>query len=93
MQSGIISEKYKESALGYNDNISVSVTIKNGVIAEIIILESSDDKPYFDWAKEEIPSKIISAQSTEIDTVSGATFSSKGIIKAVNSALEKAKIN
>ena len=81
------------SALGYNDDITVLVTIENSIITDIIVLESSDDKPYFDWAKDEIPSKIISAQSTEVDTVSGATFSSKVILKAVNNALEKAKNN
>lgn len=81
------------TALGYNDDITVSVTIESGLITKIDILESSDDKPYFDWAKEEIPSQIISAQSTEVDTVSGATFSSKGIINAVQNALEKAQGN
>jgi uncharacterized protein with FMN-binding domain len=81
------------SALGYNDNITVSVTITNGTIADITILESSDDEPYYSWAKDEIPQNIIATQSTEVDTVSGATFSSEGIMDAVDDALQQAQIN
>lgn len=81
------------SALGYNDNITVSVTITNGTIANITILESSDDEPYYSWAKDEIPQSILAAQSTEVDTVSGATFSSEGIIDAVDNALQQAQVN
>lgn len=79
------------TALGYNDDITVSVTIADGIITNISIIESFDDEPYFDWAKEEIPQSIITSQSTNVDTVSGATFSSEGIIDAVNAALEKAQ--
>ena len=79
------------TALGYNDEISVSVTISDGKIVDISIIESYDDEPYYDWAKNEIPQSIIAAQSTDIDTVSGATFSSEGIINAVVAALENAR--
>ena len=72
------------------DEISVSVTISDGKIVDISIIESYDDEPYYDWAKNEIPQSIIAAQSTDIDTVSGATFSSEGIINAVVAALENA---
>lgn len=41
-------------------------------------------------AIEEIPSKIIAIQSTSVDVVSGATYTSKGIINAVSDALSKA---
>ncbi len=41
-------------------------------------------------AIEEIPGKIISSQSTSVDVVSGASYTSKGIINAVNDALSKA---
>ena len=79
------------TALGYNDEISVSVTISDGKIVDISIIESYDDEPYYDWAKNEIPQSIIATQSTDIDTVSGATFSSEGIINAVVAALENAR--
>ena len=79
------------TALGYNDNITVTVTISGGKITEISVVEGYDDEPYYDWARDEIPQNIIEAQTTNIDTVSGATFSSKGIIQAVEAALENAQ--
>ena len=44
-------------------------------------------KPAFDY----IPKKIIDKQTYDIDAVSGSTYSSKGIIEAVEDALSKAK--
>lgn len=79
------------TAFGYNDDITVTVTIENGIITDITNIIGDDDEPYFDWAKQEIPQNILSTQSTEVDTVSGATFSSKGIINAVKDALQKAQ--
>lgn len=81
--------EWKGTALGFNDDITVSVTIVNGIISDISVISSNDDEPYFDWAKEEIPKNILSSQSTNVDTVSGATYSSEGIIHAVADALEK----
>lgn len=80
------------TALGYNDDITVKVTISSGKITNISIIEGSDDEPYYNWAKEKIPQTIINAQSTDIDAVSGATFSSEGIINAVSDALQKAQL-
>ena len=77
------------TAFGYNGDITVSVTIKEGIIEDITVLDGYDDEPYFGKAKKEIPPSILSAQSVDVDTVSGATFSSKGIIQAVSDALQK----
>lgn len=79
------------TALGYNDNITVSVTISGGKITDISIISGYDDTPYYDWAKDTIPQSIIDTQSANVDTVSGATFSSEGIIQAVEAALENAQ--
>ena len=51
---------------------------------------SGEDSAYLSQA-EGVINSIISAQSTDVDTVSGATFSSTGIINAVNDALGKAE--
>lgn len=80
------------TASGYNDDITVSVTIENGMITDISVIETADDEPYFDWAEEEILPNIITTQSTQVDSVSGATFSSKGLKAAVEHALEKAQL-
>ena len=75
---------------GYMDYITVSVTIQNDVITGISIVSASDDDPYFSDAKGVI-GKILAAQSANVDAVSGATFSSKGIIDGVKAALSSAK--
>ena len=81
---------YEGSATGYSGKMTVSVTIAGGEITEINIVETGDDDEYLIDAKDVIP-EIIEKQSLEVDAVSGATHSSKGIIKAVGNALESAK--
>lgn len=59
--------------------ITVLVTVENGTISEIEITSADgEDKAYLSMAEDIIP-KIIEAQSADVDTVSGATFSSTGI--------------
>lgn len=80
---------YTGSGMGYNDNITVRVTVKNGAIAKIEILDADDDEPYFTNAQAVI-ARMLSKQTTQVDVVTGATYSSKGIMAAVSDALRKA---
>jgi len=75
---------------GFNGKTKVSLEIKDGMIKKIDVLSSSDDENYLNEAKDLIP-KIIEKQSSNVDSISGATFSSKGIISAVENALNNAK--
>ncbi len=77
---------YQGSGTGYRGDITVAVKIKDKQIASIEILSASDDEPFFGRAKGLID-QMIKKQSTKVDTVSGATYSSKGIISAVKNAL------
>lgn len=81
---------YEGSATGYGGKMKVSVTIANGEITEINIVDTGDDEEYLIDARDVIP-EIIEKQSLDVDTVSGATHSCKGIIKAVGKALESAR--
>ncbi len=81
---------YEGSATGYSGQMTVSVTVSCCKISEINIVDTGDDEEYLIDAKDVIP-QIIEKQSTEVDAVSGATHSSKGIINAVAKALESAK--
>ncbi len=81
---------YTGTARGFAGNITVQVTIADGKITAIDIVSASAETPsYFARAKGVI-SKILSKQSPNVDTVSGATYSSNGIINAVKRALTKA---
>ena len=77
---------YKGTGTGYAGDITVSVLIKDKQIVSIDILSCSDDAAFFTRAKAVID-KIIEGQMLDVDTVSGATFSSRGIISAVKNAL------
>ena len=77
---------YKGTGTGYAGDITVSVQIKDKQIVAIDILSSSDDAAFFNRAKAVID-RIIEGQTLDVDTVSGATFSSNGIISAVKNAL------
>ena len=87
--------KYKDgtwqgSAEGFGGNIAVDVIISGGEITSVDITSADgEDSAYLSMAKDIIP-KIIDAQSAEVDTISGATFSSTGIKNAVAQALEGA---
>lgn len=82
---------YNGEAQGYGDTVSVAVTIQDGTITDVAIVSAKqEDAAYFDAAKGVID-EILEAQTTEVDTVSGATFSSNGILHAVADALGKAE--
>ena len=77
---------YKGSATGFSGPVTVAVTIMDKKITSIDILSSTDDEAFFNRAKAVID-RIIASQSFDVDVVSGATYSSNGIIKAVKNAL------
>ena len=90
----VSKKKYKDgtytgSAKGYRGDVKVKVTVKNGKIAKVKVVSHTDTPSYFSRAKKLIP-KITKNNNPNVDTVSGATFSSKGIINAVKDALKKA---
>ena len=81
---------YSGSASGFSGTLQVSVQISNDVITSVTVTSHNETQGFADRAIEEIPSKILSSQSTSVDVVSGATYTSNGIINAVNNALSKA---
>lgn len=80
---------YTGTGSGFGGDVKVEVTVQDGKIASIKVLSHKDGSSYMSKAKSVI-NRIISKQTTNVDTVSGATFSSQGIIKAVRNALRKA---
>ena len=81
---------YEGTARGFRSKITVAVTIKNGTITAVEVVSHGDDPDFFEKALD-VLKNIVRKQTTDVDTVSGATFSSKGLRKAVENALEQAK--
>ena len=83
-QNGI----YTGTGEGYRGKVTVTVKVADGKITELVLDDYADDKSYMERAKNRIFQEMISRQNTDVDTVSGATYSSNGLIEAVNKALE-----
>ncbi|OPJ62750.1 FMN-binding protein [Clostridium oryzae] len=81
---------YSGEGTGYMPGLQVSVKVENGKITKIDIVSDNETPRFAQTPMQVIPQEIIAAQSTDVDTVSGATRTSNGIIEAVNDALSQA---
>ncbi len=79
---------YTGSGSGFRGDISAQVTVEGGRITDVTILSSRDDSDFFQRAESLVIPAILQAQSVNVSAVSGATYSSRGIIEAVADALE-----
>ncbi|MCD8218905.1 MAG: FMN-binding protein [Ruminococcus sp.] len=83
---------YIGTGTGFRGTITVQVTISGGKITDLTVLSTSDDASYFSVATA-LLDQIIATQSTNVDTVSGATYSSVGLIEAVRNALQQVAVD
>lgn len=90
-KSGLADGIYTGTAYGYDGDITVKVTIENGKITAIEASSEEEDQWYFEQAEKSVIAGIIASQSCEVDAVSGATYSSKGIMEAAAGAIAEAE--
>ena len=81
---------YYGTAEGYSGDVRVAVVIQEHTIKAILITDTSDDESFFNRAMD-VVKNVIKKQNTDVDTVSGATYSSKGLINAIKNALKQAE--
>ena len=82
---------FEGSGTGYGGTITVQVTLQDDTITDVSVTSAPGEDSAYLAQGENVINSIISGQSTDVDTVSGATFSSTGILEAVNDALTKAE--
>ena len=83
---------YTAEGKGIGGKVPVTVTVKDGKIAEVTVGDNSETQGIGSKAIEQLPAKIVEAGGTEgVDAVSGASVTSKAIFTAVDEALEQAK--
>ena len=83
---------YVGEAQGYRKHLKVQVTLDGGYITGVEVVEHYEKgEEYYEAPIQQIPEAIIEKQSTDVDIVSGATLTSKGIIDAAKAALEQAQ--
>lgn len=79
---------YTGTAQGYGPGLTVKVVVKGGLVSSIDVTKHNEvNSRYYTRPIDRIPVAIISAQSLDVDTVSGATMTSVGILNAVRTAL------
>ena len=81
---------YYGTAEGYSGDVSVAVVIQEHTLKAILVTDNSDDEAFFNRAMD-VVKNIMKKQSTDVDTVSGATYSSKGLLNAIKNALKQAE--
>lgn len=89
--AGIADGTYTGDGNGFRGTMTVAVTVQSEQIVRVEVVSNSDDRKWFERALSVIPDAIVQAQSTDVDTVSGATYSSIGIIEGAKNALQNAK--
>lgn len=78
---------YEGSANGIGGAVKVAVTVEDGKISDVEVLEHKETAGISDPAIEQIPQAIVDAQSTDVEAVTGATVTSEAIKEAVAAAL------
>ena len=78
---------YEGSANGMGGAVKVAVTVEDGKISGVEVLEHKETAGISDPAIEQIPQAIVEAQSTDVEAVTGATVTSEAIKEAVAAAL------
>ena len=93
IQTGTLPYKdgvYYGTGTGFARDITVAIVIADKTLKAAIVTESSDDAPFLAKAKK-ILDQVVAQQNTDVDAVSGATYSSNGILEAVKEAFKAAK--
>ncbi|MDO5302073.1 MAG: FMN-binding protein [Tissierellia bacterium] len=91
---------YTGEATGFNeqDPIQVTVTVAEGKISDIVVDSHAESLGHdgapeteIQMALEELPATMVEKNTTDVDVIAGATYTSTGVKDAVNAALEGAK--
>jgi uncharacterized protein with FMN-binding domain len=85
---------YTGVANGYGPNLTVSVTVANNVITDVQVVSHNEvGQKHYGVAIEAIPAAIVAQQTPVVDSISGATYTSNGVMQAVINALEPAVVS
>ncbi|MEG0169988.1 flavocytochrome c [Anaerorhabdus sp.] len=88
--TGYKAGTYTAEAAGMNGPVKVEVTVTTDKIEKVVVTEHSETPSISDLAISDMPVRIVDAQGLGVDTVSGATITSKAILTAVETAMKDA---
>ena len=75
------------TADGHNGPLTVAVTMDGDTITDVVVTDHTETEGLADPAISDVPAAIVETNSSDVDTVSGATITSNAIMDAVKDAL------
>lgn len=85
-----LADTYTVTGNGYHGEMSMDVTIENGVITDVVLGDNHETNVVIDRAFPVIRDRILAANTADVDNVSAATFSSYAVKTAVAEAMKQA---
>ena len=83
-----VSGTFEGTSQGFHGPVTVAVTLEDGVITDCVVTEENESEGVSDWSIAGTPARIVEAQSWNIDTLTGATYSSNAVKYAAKAAIE-----
>lgn len=83
-------QTFTGTAKGYGGDVTVTITVDGGVMTDVSAVGEDESPDIGGKAVEQLPAKILEAQSPDVDGISGATFSSNAIKEAAKAAMTEA---
>jgi len=87
------SGDFTATAKGFGGDVTVTVTLTNGKITAVKAVGAGETPAIGGTALEKLPTAMVEANSTQVDGVSGATFTSKAVLEAAAAALKAAGVD
>lgn|GEM_PF-2060916 len=92
LQGAYADGVYEGRADGYSEGLAVEVCIREGSIESVRVTQHHETPGFYEYVFRELSGIVVEEQSTDIDTVSGATYTSDAYLVAVEDALSKAAV-
>ncbi len=88
-----VSGTFTGTSQGFHGPVTVEVTLENSVITNVVVTEAAETAGVSDYSLSETPKRIVEAQSWNVDTLTGATYSSNAVKYAAKAAIESAGVD
>jgi len=89
-EAGLQDGVYQGQAEGAQGDIVLEITVENGDIVDLEILEEQETEHLAEPAYEELEAQLLREQTADLDVISGATYTSEAYMEAVQKAIDQA---
>ena len=80
---GLVDGVYHSNGTGFGGQIQVTVTISQQQINQIQVVHHKETEGYYEEVFKALSQEVINTQNLNVDTISGATVTSRGFINAI----------